>query len=292
MYFFRDFCPDCGAKLTHDVDRKVGICQKCDKSFDAEVISDDKMGDMADSLRKQGAFDKAAEFYNIMLKNESNNFSALKGLMLCENRLGELSDLSRALKEGTFVAANTDFSSYKWKCKADDKDYFDTAEKMFSLAADYKDVSKKLDEKEKDIRKTRDELQKIKDGPSQGPFAVRGRRRLRAALDYNPVRSIIGLAIAFGMFLMLTILFMWLMLHGQTIDSNRIFQACLVSFPVLFGDIAMLISIAVVAVKAVRIKKTDELLAKHFEERDAINKELETIRKDINKLNWNIKKYN
>ena len=41
------------------------------------------------------------------------------------------------------------------------KEYFDIAEKMFSLAADYKDVSRKLDEKEKAIRKTRDELQKI-----------------------------------------------------------------------------------------------------------------------------------
>ena len=67
---------------------------------------------------------------------------------------------------------------------------------------------------------------------------------------------------------------------------------CLVISPVLFSDIAMLIFIAVVAVQAVRIKKTNELLAKHFAERDAINKELETIRKDINKLNWNIKKYN
>ena len=46
----------------------------------------------ADDFRNQGAYDNATKIYSDILKEEPDNFSALNGLMLCENNLNKLTE--------------------------------------------------------------------------------------------------------------------------------------------------------------------------------------------------------
>ena len=85
------------------------------------------------SSRKKGEYSSAAEMYSFMLEKEPDNFRALNGLMLCQNKINALSDVTTLLNKGTFTSKTCDFEKFKTNCPEDKKAYFETAEDIIPM---------------------------------------------------------------------------------------------------------------------------------------------------------------
>lgn len=293
MIIYKDLCPACGTKLTVVECHKVAICRKCGKRFEGEEVSGENLAVLADDLRKKGSYEKASKMYSAILDKEPDNFRGLNGVMLCENKLRDLSEISMALKKGTLEIAGTDFARLKRKCKTEDKEYFNTAEKLFSMAADYIDLSQKLDAKSDEVSKKRFSLiEKNEEQETLGYTRSPYRIIFRFFFGSHPIVSVITTASAFCVTAGMTFSFFMAVFGRYGVSKEALMLACKASMYLLVCDVCFLGILIIRLRTLLRISKLRKSLEEDSKEKYAMSKELERIRTEMNKLNWIVNKYN
>lgn len=142
---FQYICPGCGGHLVLNEERQIFVCGSCGNVFDYDYFREDKLLDMADKARSKSEFKSASEMYQFMLNKEPHNFRALDGLMLCENKLTAISNITRLVKEKTFSTTVVNFDKFKEACPEDKREYFELAEEGCTLARKAMALNNNLD---------------------------------------------------------------------------------------------------------------------------------------------------
>lgn len=202
---FQYLCPACASHLVTNDERKIMVCGSCGNVYDYDYFREDKLIDMADFSRKKGEYTSAAEMYSFMLEKEPDNFRALNGLMLCQNKINALSDVTTLLNKGTFTSKTCDFVKFKTNCPEDKKAYFETAEDIISNAHKHADLSREIDAKSTKARKLQSKVQGNKDA------SERQYLRNKNGGYYHPkylfIISVIGLALVIAYYIAIFAMF-------------------------------------------------------------------------------------
>lgn len=160
---FQYLCPGCGSHLATNDERKIMVCKSCGSIYDYDYFREDKLLDMADLSRKHGEYESAAEMYSFMLDKEPDNFRALNGLMLCNNKINALSDVTTLLNKGTFSTKEMTFERFKANCQEENKAYFEAAEDILVNARKHAELSNEIASKSAEARKLQTKIQGNKD---------------------------------------------------------------------------------------------------------------------------------
>lgn len=301
--FLQQPCPDCGGRWAFDDASKIAVCQKCGKKLEGYVIPEEEKLYVADSLRKQGAFDYAEMVYSSMLVKDPNDFRALNGHMLCKHKLTVLTNLSGQLVKGTYEASDNSFAPYKNNCKAEHRAYFDTAEKMISMGNDYVKLTQQSKSKETKINSIQAQIQKnqyeAEEYESQYRKHRNGNPLAEFILDVNGVQRSTKPYVPFSVTLIFAIftLFMlavYILVAVKFEELRHNIQTFVVE------GISMIFLIGMTIYLYRRDKKIYDVLhpnkklkidlAQEIESKKAIDTERETILDTIKKLTWEVKK--
>lgn len=180
---FPYLCSSCASPLTINDERKIMICNACGSVYDYDYFLEDKLLEMADLAFIKGEFASASEMYSFMIDKEPQNFRALKGLMLSDHKVSDLSVIPAKLNDGSFFPVVKNFERYKKTCPSDKVEYFEKAEQILRLGCEYTRLSDKIeaDKKERkgilsqidnNVNKSYEHYSRTRDGSIEHPKNV------------------------------------------------------------------------------------------------------------------------
>ena len=135
-------CPSCGGRLETDDNRKLMICKSCGNAYDYDYFCEENLIKAADKALAHKNYSAARDMYSFMLDKEPSNVKALRGLILSNNQVNRLYDITQKMKDGTFLIATFDLKKYRNDCGPESTGFFDKTDKVLSLYKEYLDLKK------------------------------------------------------------------------------------------------------------------------------------------------------
>lgn len=271
---FQYLCPSCGSHLITNDERKIMVCKACGNVYDYDYFREDRLIEMADLSRKKREYESAAQMYKFMIEKEPQNFHALNGLMLCENQMSQLTDITGQLVKNTFAPGKTNFDLYKETCAPENKAYFEKAENLFDMGRKYVDLGEEANNKQNEIHKLQSKIQGNLDR-SRRHYIV-GKYGHASHPIYTLIAAIIRYVLIGGFFLAA-------ILSGEAGEVSGTMVGYFILFTLLFA--------VPIAYSASQVKGSKEALApnetlnseldKVIEEKNSIDAEREKLMNDI-----------
>ena len=91
-------CTKCGGALTVHNDRQQYECPYCSVFYDYEYFRSRDILEQAAASQKMLQYDSAIEKYEFILKKDPQNFTAIRGKLLCESKINRPEELRKAEK--------------------------------------------------------------------------------------------------------------------------------------------------------------------------------------------------
>ncbi len=141
-------CSKCGGALMVDSDQKNFDCPFCGAAFDFEYFHRKDIGNEAGKNLRMLEFHSAKEKYEYILATAPTDFEALRGLVLCDGKIGALSSIKTVQKliACEYQNAGKVLSDVIERAAEKDKAYFSCMADLISLAGEYSDCDE-LDKK-------------------------------------------------------------------------------------------------------------------------------------------------
>ena len=120
-----------------DDDRKLMSCRSCGNTYDYDYFSEENLLKAADKALADDNYSAAKDMYSFMLDKEPSNVKALKGLLLANNRVGKLYDITLKIKKGTFIPGNFNLEKYRTGNSPEATAFFERTDKVLALYKEY-----------------------------------------------------------------------------------------------------------------------------------------------------------
>ena len=91
-------CTKCGGALIVHNDRQQYECPYCSVFYDYEYFRSRDILEQAEASQKMLQYDSAIEKYEFILKKDPQNFTAIRGKLLCESKINRPEELRKAEK--------------------------------------------------------------------------------------------------------------------------------------------------------------------------------------------------
>ena len=125
-----------------DDNRKLMICKSCGNAYDYDYFCEENLIKAADKALAHKNYSAARDMYSFMLDKEPSNVKALRGLILSNNQVNRLYDITQKMKDGTFIIATFDLKKYRNDLWPESLGFFDKTDKVLSLYKEYLDLKK------------------------------------------------------------------------------------------------------------------------------------------------------
>lgn len=106
--------------------------------------------------------------HSFMLDKEPSNLKAIRGLLLANNKVNRLYDITRKMKNGTFILGTFNINKYRNNNDPDTLRFFEKTDRILTLYKEYVELKKNLNalETEADTAK-----QKLREGNSDSSYS-------------------------------------------------------------------------------------------------------------------------
>lgn len=194
---FSYVCPSCGGHLETDDNRKLMVCISCGNTYDYDYFCEENLLLAADKALANSDFSSAGDMYSFMLDKEPSNVKALTGLILSNNKVKKLYDITLKIKNGTFIPGTFNLKKYREKCDAEDLHFFEQTDKILSLYKEYNELKNAMKQLETEENSTE---QKFDKGDSESLFYYEGNDKLKKiVIAASVILLVLGItAVAFG----------------------------------------------------------------------------------------------
>ena len=125
-----------------DEDRKLMVCRSCGNTYDYDYFGEENLLKAAGKALADGEYSTAKNMYSFMLDKEPSNVKALKGLLLADNRVNKLYDITFKIKEGKFVPGCFNLDKYRNTNSPEAVKFFEDTDKVLSLYKEYLELKK------------------------------------------------------------------------------------------------------------------------------------------------------
>lgn len=128
-------CSKCAGVLLFDSDQEFFDCPFCGTKFNAVDFHGDEILDQAKDCLMKKSFDAAKDKYLTVLDNDSKNFDALLGLVLCELKISSAKELEdrNVLANSDLIAVKKALINAKRQLTKSEADYFDKIMDLIGL---------------------------------------------------------------------------------------------------------------------------------------------------------------
>ena len=147
-----------------DEDRKLMVCRSCGNTYDYDYFGEENLLKAAGKALAAADYSAAKDMYSFMLDKEPSNVKALKGLLLANNRVGKLYDISFKIKEGEFIPGCFNLDKYRNTNSPEAVKFFEDTDKVLSLYKEYLELKKAGENLEAEEDKAERELRKNRGG--------------------------------------------------------------------------------------------------------------------------------
>lgn len=139
-------CAKCGAALIVDKEQEVYDCPFCDTKFDFDHFhGQDVLGEAGKALHRM-EFTAAKEKYEMILKRNPHNFTALRGLVFCAGRITAPQYIQRIekLRKCNIPKMRETIPFAIENALEEDKEYFVRLSSMLDLYDEFSDLDKEI----------------------------------------------------------------------------------------------------------------------------------------------------
>lgn len=137
-------CPSCGGRLETDDSRKLMVCRSCGNVYDYDYFCAENLLKAADKALAHKNYSAAKDMYMFMLDKEPSNVKALKGFLLAKNNVNRFYDITKQIREGSFVISAFNLEKYRDKCDPEASRFIDKTDRIMALYKDYLALKKSL----------------------------------------------------------------------------------------------------------------------------------------------------
>lgn len=146
----RYLCSSCGGALIVDRNQGVYDCPFCGNAFDAAALHRDEVLADAENNMKQREFHSAKEKFDSLLANDTKDFDAQRGLVLCAGKLPSVNTLRKPDKvnDGDTQSFQKALADVLKSAREEDIPYFEKMSEILGIAKEHKqlvDAKRKLD---------------------------------------------------------------------------------------------------------------------------------------------------
>lgn len=239
-------CRSCGGVLNFDEDQEIFACPFCGEEFNYTDFHRDELLSQAAKCLKDLRYDAAKDKYEMLLSNNSQDFEALRGLVLVQGKIDSLADLKSPenLRNYNLYAAIKASEDAKQALKGTSESlYFKRLTELFELGIEYRN-------------KTSDALKKSEDAREKYRDAAEREKKSKENLMTTGSSIGIGMLIGVGVLLGVLRVIFEEGLSGTNINVN-------VVFAVIFGyGVICLIVLACFLIHRYRVRHIIYKLAK------------------------------
>ena len=146
--------------------RKLMVCRSCGNTYDYDYFGEENLLKAAGKALADGEYSTAKNMYSFMLDKEPSNVKALKGLLLADNRVNKLYDITFKIKEGKFVPGCFNLDKYRNTNSPEAVKFFEDTDKVLSLYKEYLELKKAG----KNLVAEEDKAERALDDSSGGSF--------------------------------------------------------------------------------------------------------------------------
>ena len=137
-------CPSCGGRLETDDSRKLMVCRSCGNVYDYDYFFAENLLKAADKALAHKNYSAAKDMYMFMLDKEPSNVKALKGFLLAKNNVNRFYDITKQIREGSFVISAFNFEKYRNESDPEASRFFEKTDRVMALYKDYLALKKAL----------------------------------------------------------------------------------------------------------------------------------------------------
>ena len=137
-------CPSCGGRLETDDSRKLMVCRSCGNVYDYDYFFAENLLKAADKALAHKNYSAAKDMYMFMLDKEPSNVKALKGFLLAKNNVNRFYDITKQIREGSFVISAFDLEKYRNESDPEASRFFEKTDRVMALYKDYLALKKAL----------------------------------------------------------------------------------------------------------------------------------------------------
>ena len=137
-------CPSCGGRLETDDSRKLMVCRSCGNVYDYDYFFAENLLKAADKALAHKNYSAAKDMYMFMLDKEPSNVKALKGLVLANSSVNRLYDITKQIREGSFVISAFNLEKYRNESDPEASRFFEKTDRVMALYKDYLALKKAL----------------------------------------------------------------------------------------------------------------------------------------------------
>ena len=136
------------------------VCRSCGNTYDYDYFGEENLLKAASKALSDGDYSAAKDMYSFMLDKEPSNVQALKGLLLANNRVNKLYDITAKIKEGKFIPGTFNLDKYRNDSDPEAAKFFDSTDKVLALYKEYDELKKTGESLESEEDNAERELEK------------------------------------------------------------------------------------------------------------------------------------
>ena len=137
-------CPSCGGRLETDDSRKLMVCRSCGNVYDYDYFFAENLLKAADKALAHKNYSAAKDMYMFMLDKEPSNVKALKGFLLAKDNVNRFYDITKQIREGSFVISAFNLEKYRNESDPEASRFFEKTDRVMALYKDYLALKKAL----------------------------------------------------------------------------------------------------------------------------------------------------
>lgn len=137
-------CPSCGGRLETDDSRKLMVCRSCGNVYDYDYFCAENLLKVADKALAHKNYSAAKDMYMFMLDKEPSNVKALKGFLLAKNNVNRFYDITKQIREGSFVISAFNLEKYRNESDPEASRFFEKTDRVMALYKYYLALKKSL----------------------------------------------------------------------------------------------------------------------------------------------------
>ncbi|MCR5286331.1 MAG: hypothetical protein K6D93_00105 [Saccharofermentans sp.] len=127
-----------------DDSRKLMVCRSCGNVYDYDYFCAENLLKAADKALAHKNYSAAKDMYMFMLDKEPSNVKALKGFLLAKNNVNRFYDITKQIREGSFVISAFNLEKYRNESDPEASRFFEKTDRVMALYKYYLALKKSL----------------------------------------------------------------------------------------------------------------------------------------------------
>ena len=120
------------------------VCRSCGNVYDYDYFCAENLLKAADKALAHKNYSAAKDMYMFMLDKEPSNVKVLKGFLLAKNNVNRFYDITKQIREGSFVISAFNLEKYRNESDPEASRFIDKTDRIMALYKDYLALKKAL----------------------------------------------------------------------------------------------------------------------------------------------------